>query len=327
MLQKDNYQLRSIIDDVMRLYFPSAIKKGNDWTFRCNVCGDSKKNKHKKRGHIYFKSDSWFYYCFNCGYSHRVETWLKKYFHSSYNHYIKSLISTPEIQKREYEAKEKNPNTVESKNIGDEKYFIKITSTKDIPILKDAISFCESRKIPKEIWEKFYVSVDGKYKNRLIIPFYKKNGKIEYYQGRTLVGEEPKYKSMVGEKKIYNFDFVDQSKPIIALEGPIDSMFVENSIAIIGVSSSIGQDEILNKLDIRYLMDCDVTGKKISINLIKQGKYVFNWKKFIRDHNLPEKKKWDINEYILHTNLENKLKFENIKKYFTKDLYDIIWFK
>ena len=45
--------------------------------FRCPICGDSKKDKHKARGYLYKKDDGLSYKCHNCGAAHKFYAFLK----------------------------------------------------------------------------------------------------------------------------------------------------------------------------------------------------------------------------------------------------------
>ena len=91
--------------------------------------------------------------------------------------------------------------------------------------------------------EKYSSSMDGQ--ERLIIPFFSKEGELIAYQGR-LIGmlrqNDIRYITITLKDdgvKIFGMDKVDLDKPIYILEGPIDSMFVKNSIAMAGSSKHI----------------------------------------------------------------------------------------
>lgn len=71
---------------------------------------------------------------------------------------------------------------------------------------------------------------------RIIIPFWN-DGKLFGLQGRSICGEEPKYLTIMyneDEEKIFGKDRVDLEKPFYAVEGPIDSLFLENAVALAG---------------------------------------------------------------------------------------------
>ena len=60
--------------------------------FRCNVCGDSKKNRSKRRGYILMQKKNWVFKCHNCGKSMSAEKWLKEYYPVVYKQYIVELL-------------------------------------------------------------------------------------------------------------------------------------------------------------------------------------------------------------------------------------------
>ena len=58
-----------------------GFKETSPGTFncRCPICGDSKKNKHKKRGYWLHKNGVYKYFCHNCGATRSVENFLKEF--------------------------------------------------------------------------------------------------------------------------------------------------------------------------------------------------------------------------------------------------------
>ena len=74
---------------------------------------------------------------------------------------------------------------------------------------------------------------------RMIIPFFNSHGKVFAFGASAYGDEEPKYYTIkVGEdvEKIYGLDKVDYSKRIYVVEGPLDSLFLPNAIAVSGAS-------------------------------------------------------------------------------------------
>ena len=73
--------------------------------------------------------------------------------------------------------------------------------------------------------------------SRIIIPLFN-HGKFFGYQGRSLnKNSKVKYITILLDKhnpKIYGLDDVDYGKTIYVTEGPFDSMFLENSLAMVG---------------------------------------------------------------------------------------------
>ena len=313
-------------------------------TFSCNICGDSN-TRSIKRGHL-LKSKSretgsyfWAYKCFNEGCSAAGdgnawggENWLKftsKELHKQFrNEFMLSKASDAAAEKLKEQVKKD-----EAQQLINEKRKIKMNARKERvaikhfrnikpnsknPLIETAIKFCDHRKIPKSIYENWLVALDGLYKNRLIIPFYSKNKDIYYYQARTLVGDEPKYLNRLSgkDKAIYNLEFIDKQKPVIVVEGPIDSLFLDNAIAIIGASISEENQKILDKFDVYYLFDNDKTGRERSKQLLTEGKNVFLWSKWEHANGCK-----DINDVIIKSG-HDKFSFAELEYCFTNNFYD-----
>jgi hypothetical protein len=72
---------------------------------------------------------------------------------------------------------------------------------------------------------------------RLLIPFFDKDKKVHAYQGRALGNSNIKYITIILDEtvpKVYGLDIANFNKPVYVTEGPIDSMFIDNSIATAG---------------------------------------------------------------------------------------------
>jgi len=70
---------------------------------------------------------------------------------------------------------------------------------------------------------------------RMVIPFRDSKGKIFAYQGRAFGEEQPKYITIVldqNEKKIFGLDRINDNRNILICEGPIDSLFLPNCLAV-----------------------------------------------------------------------------------------------
>ena len=70
---------------------------------------------------------------------------------------------------------------------------------------------------------------------RMVIPFRDSNGDIFAYQGRAFGKEKPKYITIILDEsvpKIFGLDRVDPSRDIFVVESPIDSLFIQNCIAV-----------------------------------------------------------------------------------------------
>ena len=118
-----------------------------------------------------------------------------------------------------------------------------------------AVLYLKSRKIPQNLWHLFYFApkfmawtntlVPGKFEirdkdyPRLIIPSFNEHGKMFGYAGRAFGDETPKYfnvKLDEDEEKVYGRERLDYSQPIYVVEGQVDSMLIDNAIAVAGSS-------------------------------------------------------------------------------------------
>jgi hypothetical protein len=152
--------------------------------------------------------------------------------------------------------------------------------------IKKAIEYCNKRRLftainkPKSIYFSFN---DFIHKNRIIIPFYSMDGKVSYYQSRTLNSDEyPKYLSKGGSKTLYGIYNVDVDIPYLFLfEGAIDAMFVKNGLAMSGLELTLEQSKELSRflgMEVIYVFDNDKNNKEVADKIrkaIKAGKRIF----------------------------------------------------
>lgn len=312
--------LTHYVEQILRTKFDKVYTNRSYYNFRCNVCGDSVRDKRKRRGYILKGDDGLMFFCHNCGYKTPADKWMKEFFPLEYREYTRELISETTFNKPKVEFEKPVEEFYDEKM--DVKFFVPVNSKK-CDLCKIALEYCRQRNIPKEIYSKWFVASDGRFKDRLVIPFYDKTGSIYYYQCRSLLGQTPKYLSRKGSdlNSIYNFYNVDYSKPVIIVEGPIDSMFLENAIAITGLKKSFDKIGFIEKK--YFIFDFDGPGISQTIEFLKKGYHVFNWAKFSRKFSLSKKDKWDINDVALFIG-KDKFTFEELESFFTTNPIDEI---
>jgi len=220
------------------------------WNFRCPVCGDSSKNKAKMRGYIYRRKNDLFFSCHNCGASHTFGTLLKMTDKSLYNSYQLECYSEgagPTVKKPDFTFAKSQP-------VFQKKAAIDLPSIESLPNTHAAKGYVKDRKIPEkyhstlyyaENFRDFVLSIMPTYEKklfdepRLVIPFYDEDNNLLGFQGRDLLKSKVKYitiKLSDDNKKVYGLNHVDKSKQIYVVEGPIDSMFLDNSLATMDAS-------------------------------------------------------------------------------------------
>jgi hypothetical protein len=306
------------------------------YNFRCIYCGDSQKNKNKTRGYIYGYKNDHNYKCHNCGVSKSFTNFLKDIDSSLYDQYVMERY--------------KNGSTGKGSNTPDPKFtFEKPKFTKkafDLPSIAElnkehsARIYLENRKIPQDFLSKiFYCEKFKQWTNeqketfestkydepRIIIPLIN-NGEIFGFQGRSL-SKKPKVKYITiildeDQPKIYGLDRIDWNKTVYVVEGPFDSMFIDNSIAMVG--ADIDKMFFATNFETNFVMvyDNEKRNKEMVARLEKSIEMKFPvviWPKDLKEK--------DINDIVLsgqdvesmlklntYQGLEAKLKFTNWKK-------------
>jgi len=221
-------------------------KKDGLATCRCFKCGDSQRNKSKTRGYFYVNKDHYYYKCHNCGFSCTVKTVLenlsphlaKEYAFECYS----SRIHGVTLQEAFIQPTER----VIPSYIG--------TSIIDLPKNHYARKYVIDRGIPEEKHNLLYYIDDFSkiavkffktsiQEPRLVIPFFDDSGKIIGVQGRSFDKNAKiryiTYKSPHVERLWYGLDKINALNKVYVVEGPLDSLFLPNAIAMVGSSFDI----------------------------------------------------------------------------------------
>lgn len=116
---------------------------------------------------------------------------------------------------------------------------------------------------------------------------------------------------------LFNIMNIDISEQLTIVEGPIDSLMIDNCIALQGATKMNSYFD--NVENVRYLFDNDDVGRKHSINKIREHKKVFLWDMYLNEIRCFDKIK-DLND------LERKgmLNMEVFKKCFSDNEIDTI---
>jgi predicted RNA-binding Zn-ribbon protein involved in translation (DUF1610 family) len=300
--------------------------KSDLYNFRCPLCGDSQKNKNKTRGYIYPVKNNTNFKCHNCGAS------------LSFNNFLKEL--DPTLHKQYTLEKFKEGHT--GKNFVSEEPKFEFTKPVfkkklDLPKASEisiAKEYLEKRKLNPE---KFYFAnkfkqwtntqkqtfdTIGRDECRIIIPLYDFDSNLIGFQGRALDSSPNKYITVMlydNVPKIYGLDQVNSSKPIYIVEGPFDSTFIQNSVAMCGSDVDI---RAFNWSDYIYVFDNEPRNREIVNRIsktINRGEKVIIWpssvqQKDINDMVLAGLNVMDMLKSNIYSGLEAKIKFNNWKK-------------
>jgi len=232
--------------------------------FRCPICGDSQKSKLKARGWILEKDNSAIFYCHNCGASHNLQNLLKVIDFNLFNNYVVDTLAqkygAKTSDKRTYDPKAKPLDKLMHKRPSFSKKgspLKSITKVSSLPHDHKCRKYVESRKIPKnQQWRLYYAPKFNSWVNsiipnklpelandspRLIMPFINKRGEFFGFNARAFNSYELRYITIMlneNEFKLFGLDVVDTSKKYYVIEGPLDSLFISNGIAMAGADGS-----------------------------------------------------------------------------------------
>ena len=307
-------------------------KTNNLFNFRCPFCGDSQKNKLKARGYIYAKENKYSFKCHNCGTTSSVGNLIKHVDTNLFKEYrTESFLDT----NRSLSTK---TNTKPEGIVFDKRKYHFKTPLKNLKKISQlqynhpAKVYVEKRRIPREYHRKlYYAPYFAKFVNsiiprklsedndepRLIIPFFDEYENLIGFQGRAFSKNAVRYITIMldeSKPKIFGLDEVDWTKKVYVLEGPIDSMFVPNSIAMIGADGGAYINSKKTQ-DIVIVYDNEPKSSMIHKKLSKkidEGFSVCIWQSFLKYK--------DINDMILSgmskveiLNIINESTFQDLK--------------
>lgn len=242
---------------LMSVQFDRWSEKNKTYNFRCPYCGDSQKNRFKARGYLWDKGKGLVYSCHNCGITRTFDNFLKEqdpHLHKSY--LLEKLAEKSDTNSLVF-GEEPEPSTpVESKYTGRQ---FKLKKVSQLAWNHPAKLWVDNRKIPSDQQYRLYYCpkfnawtntyIPGKLNEskeheepRLVIPFFDESGKLFGYQGRSFdPNSSRRYITIMLDKRpnIFGLDVYDASKKVYVVEGPIDSLFVDNSIAMAGSDADV----------------------------------------------------------------------------------------
>lgn len=276
----------------------------------CPFCGDSQKNKTKARGFFFKAENSLLYKCHNCGISLNCGAVLKQLNDSLFQQYFFDKYKTNGFRNTKQPAIEKKaPVFIESVKID-------LPSIKELPPGHYVKDYVISRKIPTDKHHLLYFAehfrdwalekIDKKYDklpndHRLVLPFYSQQGVLVGAQGRGFDGDK-KLRYITAKRSdvqsmVFGLDRWDKFQKTYVTEGPIDSLFLPNALAVATSDLVSVLDRIpeLEKDNTVFVFDNEPCSKEIVgiiEGAINTGLQVCLW-----PHTIKQK---DINDMILN---------------------------
>lgn len=342
-------RVKGIVHEALRGYFGDNEQRlriytgGNRLNFCCPYCGDSK-DPRKKRGNLYL--DSLTYKCYNdgCSIFRNLNTFVRDF-------EIRDMLTTDEIS----EISEMSRSTIARKKISNSLDFYFSKNYKDIlvsrQILKDKLGLWEVKGTFAETWLNDRNQIpdarflwDNKRKNIYLLNLSGDETSVIGLQVRNIVKKygskyytyklsgiyknllyisDPEVIKKAEEidpvSSVFGFSTVDLDSMITVFEGPFDAWLCPNAIALCSINNQFPFD-VTNK---RWLLDSDTAGRNKSREIIQEGEEVFLWTKFLNDHDLPERPKWDLNDVVNYVR-EKGMKINRLDNYFSSNALDMM---
>jgi len=299
--------------------------KSDLYNFRCPICGDSKKNKSKTRGYLYSMKADVNFRCHNCGASMTFSSFLKQQDPILHKQYVferfkegttgrATVVEEPKFDFEAPKFKKRINLPKASENPSADGY---LTARK-----LDSTQFYYAEQFKKFVNTLKPTFDDTRYdEERIIIPLYYQKNLIGL-QGRSLGPSKVKYITVMindDAPKIYGLDNIRKDAPVYITEGPFDSTFIRNSIAMCGADADVDRWGVSNPV---WIYDNEPRSSEIVGRIgrtIDNGDSVVIWPNGIDDK--------DINDMVMsgldvqsviesntYSGLEAKLKFNTWKK-------------
>jgi DNA primase len=287
------------------------FKKKRDYlfNFRCPVCGDSKKNKTKARAYLYKVKTDMFFKCHNCGAGHNLANLIKLLDKPLYDQYVVERYKGSKPVSEKSLLDKFKTNTKERLQTSP---LQGLTPIKELDNEHPAKKYVTNRKISEQFFDKLYYckkfqdyvnklrpetfsSINKSYEHpRLIIPFYDVDNEVFAIQGRAFGKEQPKYltiKLKENKQKIFGLERINLHRRLYIVEGPLDSLFLDNCLAAAGADLQLP----VEKKDVVFIFDNEPRNKQIidrMYKMIEKDYMIVIW---------PEgQKEKDINDMIIN---------------------------
>lgn len=303
------------------------------YNFRCPICGDSQKQKNKARGYLYQVKNNTNYKCHNCGISVSFSNFLKSVDSETHKHYVFEKFKDGKTGKN---FPTQSPEDI-FKTVDSARPKFKKKVVLDLPgafTVDVSRRYLETRAIFEgdfyyaENFKEFVNSIkpdafdNVKYgEERIVIPIVR-NNELVGVQGRALSTNPIKYLTVMFDDdapKVYGIDRVNRSSTVFVVEGPFDSHFLPNSVALCG---SDGEVRDLEGSDLVFVYDNEPRNREIVAKIgkvIEGGGRVVIWPSSIKEKDLNDmvlagRNVKNVVESNIYSGLEAKLKFTTWKK-------------
>jgi len=212
------YELVKLLEKVL---MKSYQMKNGEHAFHCPFC-----NHHKKKLQINTETQKWHCWVCNKG-GYKIGILLRKI------NAPKNIISEVLKILGDYQGVSKEKEEITKYDVSLPQCYKPLWKPSEDPLYKNAIHYLKGRGIgPIDIvrYSIGFCSSNG-YSNRIIIPSYDADGKLNYFMARDMFPNSKfKYKNPPMSKDTVGFEmFINWKEPIVLVEGIFDAIAIRNN--------------------------------------------------------------------------------------------------
>lgn len=297
-------------------------KKEGLYNFSCPICGDSKKNLFKARGYVFQKGNDLFYRCHNCGAGTNIGGLLKAVDGSLYKEYTLERYSSGITNNHQSANSILQVSAPRFGKLEKQKFFEHAEWCDKLPEGHFCLEYLKRRMIPKDHYKSLLFT--DKYRQfvtalvpdidkqivddaRLVIPFYDENDELIAVSGRALETSDRTLRYVTirtnqnQNKLVYGLDRVNLSENVYLVEGPIDSLFLNNCLASADANLVVTSKEIDSE---KIILIFDNEPRNKEIVKMMQNAITLNHDIVIWPDNIVGK---DINEMVMNGKLPGEI--------------------
>ena len=212
------YELNTLLEKVLGTNY--QMKNGES-AYHCPFC-----NHHKKKLQVNFDTQKWHCWVCNAG-GHKIGILLRKI------NAPKQIISEVLKILGDYKGVKHEKDEKTEYNVSLPQCYKPLWRKSDDPLYKNAIHYLRRRGIGGIDILRYsmgYCTSNG-YSNRIIIPSYDGDGKLNYFIARDMFPNSKfKYKNPPMSKDTVCFEmFINWNEPIVLVEGVFDAIAIRNN--------------------------------------------------------------------------------------------------
>jgi hypothetical protein len=321
---------------------PGFVWKSSDLgNCRCPICGDSKKDKSKKRFYFFADKGSYFVKCHNCQYTTAFSKFLQDSNDNLYREYLFERFSNNRNKiQTATKLEEQNLAFATDNSKLKNRCLIGLPSIDKLPETHYAKEYIKTRKIPEKYYSILYYAEDFslvakeldpdkkvRSEPRLIIPMFDSTGHVLAVQGRSFDKTDAlRYITIKDQNytgpKVFGLDRYNPMIKGYMVEGPIDSLFLPNAIASAGSDLDAKHDTNINVENITFVFDNEPRNPEICALMnkcIEKGYSVCIWPKDLNKKDINDMVLVGLNPHIIidsntYKGLSAKIRFYEWKK-------------